>query len=145
MRCTGKICLRFATAIFPVNLGVRVNHTERKGTSMSFFGSIMKGIGNAAQDTIKRGLSENWRKINSMSQNRLEEIYREREESGQRDTTYTLIVLALTAKNPYTIKSTNEDLSRKIKSIKRTIELEDSRDFREIREAIKSFENRFES
>ena len=99
----------------------------------------MKGIGNAAQDTIKRGLSENWRKINSMSQNRLEEIYRERE------TTYTLIVLALTAKNPYTIKSTNEDLSRKIKSIKRTIELEDSRDFREIREAIKSFENRFES
>ena len=105
----------------------------------------MKGIGNAAQDTSKRGLSQNWRKINSMSQNRLEEIYREREESGQRDTTYTLIVLALTAKNPYTIKSTNEDLSRKIKSIKRTIELEDSRDFREIREAIKSFENRFES
>ena len=46
---------------------------------MGFFGSLVKGIGNAAQDAIKKSISENWKKINSISQNRLEEVYRERE------------------------------------------------------------------
>ena len=114
---------------------------------MGFFGSLVKGIGNAAQDAIKKSISENWKKINSISQNRLEEIYREREESGQRDTTHTLIVLALVVKNPYIIDSSSnsEDLIRKVKSIKRSIELDESREFREIREAIRSFENKFSS
>ena len=56
---------------------------------MGFFGSLVKGIGNAAQDAIKKSISENWKKINSISQNRLEEIYRERGVRPARHNSYS--------------------------------------------------------
>ncbi|WP_031430825.1 hypothetical protein [Methylomicrobium agile] len=110
---------------------------------MSFFGSLMKGLGDATQNAAIKGIALSWEKIRSISPDRLEEIYKERRESNQYDIVGALAILALYRNAPYSSVSAvgnEERWKRTINGIKRTIELENGREFEEIREAIRNFE-----
>jgi len=111
---------------------------------MGFFDSLAKSVGNAVSSAAVQGISTNWEKIRKLPSDRLESLYKDRQNQNKYDMVGMLAILALCKMNSYHPDSMeenqNESWKKRIQNIKKMIELESGREFVEIRDAIEIFE-----